>query len=99
MILTIYSIIATISWTGLSIYLFISLNQIKQLKAQPIITEQPALAIIVAVRNEEEDLEKALQSLCNINYNNHRLIVVNDRSTDRTAEILQKFDSPKLEII
>jgi glycosyltransferase involved in cell wall biosynthesis len=81
------------------IYLLLNLRKIKKLKAQPIIATQPALAIIVAVRNEEEDLEKALQSLCNINYCNHRLIVINDRSTDRTAEILQKFDSPKLEII
>jgi glycosyltransferase involved in cell wall biosynthesis len=99
MILTIYSIIITILWTGLTAYLLIGLKQIKQLKNQPIITEQPAVAIIVAVRNEEEDLEKALQSLCNINYTNHRLIVVNDRSTDRTAEILASFDHPKLSII
>jgi glycosyltransferase involved in cell wall biosynthesis len=94
-----YSVTVTVFGVAQLIYLLVSLRQIKRLKAQPIITEQPALAIIVAVRNEEEDLEKALQSLCNINYNNHHLIVVNDRSTDRTAEILRKFDHPKLEII
>jgi glycosyltransferase involved in cell wall biosynthesis len=81
------------------IYLLINLFDIKQLKNQPIVTEEPTVAIVVAVRNEEEDVEKALQSLCNINYTNHRLIVVNDRSTDRTAEILAKFDHPKLTII
>lgn len=95
----VYSLIATIVGSGTVVYLLLNLWKIKKLKAQPIIAEQPQLAIIVAVRNEEDDLEKALQSLCNINYNNHRLIVVNDRSTDRTAEILQKFDHPKLEII
>ncbi|MES2426858.1 MAG: glycosyltransferase family 2 protein [Bacteroidota bacterium] len=94
-----YSVIVTTIGTGMIIYLLLNLRQIKKLKAQPIIAEQPTLAIIVAVRNEEEDLEKALQSLCNINYNNHRLIVVNDRSTDRTAEILQNFDHSKLEIL
>ncbi|MGF7081154.1 glycosyltransferase [Mucilaginibacter sp. UYCu711] len=94
-----YSVTVTVFGVALMIYLLLNLRQIKQLKAQSIITEEPALAIIVAVRNEEEDLEKALQSLCNISYNNHRLIVVNDRSTDRTAEILQEFDHPKLEII
>jgi len=51
----------------------------------------PSLAIIIAVRNEEEDLANALQSVCNINYSNCRIMVVNDRSTDRTAAILQDF--------
>jgi len=94
-----YSIIAGITWIGVIIYLLISRKQIKRLKNQPIITEQPSLVIIIAVRNEEEDLEKALQSVCNINYQNHRIIVVNDRSTDRTAEILAGFSHPKLCII
>jgi len=60
----------------------------------------PPLAIIIAVRNEEEDLEKALQSVCHINYPNHRLIVVNDRSTDRTTDILKDFSLhyPKLQV-
>lgn len=99
MILLVYAVIISAIWIGLTAYLSIGLNSIEQLKAQPIIAVQPPLAIIVAVRNEEEDLEKALQSLCNINYTNHRLIVVNDRSTDRTAEILARFNHPKLTII
>jgi glycosyltransferase involved in cell wall biosynthesis len=86
-------------WIGLMAYLLINLRNIKQLKAQPIITQQPYVAIIIAVRNEEEDIEKALQSVCNLRYQNHRIIVVNDRSTDRTAEILQKFNHPKVSII
>jgi glycosyltransferase involved in cell wall biosynthesis len=86
-------------WVGLTSYLLISLRKIKQLKAQPITTHQPQVAIIIAVRNEEEDIENALQSVCNLNYQNHRIIVVNDRSTDGTAAILQKFNHPKISII
>lgn len=52
---------------------------------------EPSLDIIIAVRNEEADLAKALYSLCHINYRNYRLIVVNDRSTDGTASILAEF--------
>jgi len=89
----------SVIWIGVIAYISIGLNSIKQLKNQPLANNQPPLAIVVAVRNEEEDLEKALQSLCNINYTNHRLIVVNDRSTDRTAEILARFNHPKLTII
>jgi glycosyltransferase involved in cell wall biosynthesis len=99
MIILVYSILVSINWIILVIYLLVNLYDIKQLKNQTIVTREPAVAIIVAVRNEEEDVEKALQSLCNINYTNHRLIVVNDRSTDRTAEILSRFDHPKLTII
>lgn len=99
MILLVYSIVATVIWIGFMAYLLNGLHQIKKLKAQPISTEQPPLAIIIAVRNEEEDLEKALRSVCNINYQNHRIIVVNDRSTDRTAEILAGFDQPRMKVI
>ncbi|MDN3549402.1 glycosyltransferase [Mucilaginibacter aquaedulcis] len=95
-----YSIWVSFSWVGMVIYLLINLKKIKQVKTQPLIETEPPLAIIIAVRNEEEDLENALQSVCNINYNNHRIIVVNDRSTDGTASILQGFIShyPKLTV-
>jgi glycosyltransferase involved in cell wall biosynthesis len=98
MMLQIYSIIATVGWIGLCAYLLWGFSKIKQLKDQPFSTTQPAVAIIIAVRNEEADLEKALQSVCKLNYDNHRIIVVNDRSTDRTAEILQLFNHPKLSV-
>src|SRR5471030_1390142 len=76
---------------GLTLYLFWGFSRIEQLSAQAIMNNPPPVAVIIAVRNEEEDLANGLQSVCNINYNNCRIIVVNDRSTDRTAEILQEF--------
>jgi cellulose synthase/poly-beta-1,6-N-acetylglucosamine synthase-like glycosyltransferase len=76
---------------ALTIYLFWGFKSIKHLRAQTIIDNLPPVAIIIAVRNEEEDLANALQSVCNLNYSNYRIIVVNDRSTDRTSEILQEF--------
>jgi cellulose synthase/poly-beta-1,6-N-acetylglucosamine synthase-like glycosyltransferase len=99
MILLVYSITITTIGVAMTLYILVNLHRIKKLKGQPIVTDEPALAIIVAVRNEEEDVEKALQSLCNINYNNHRLIVINDRSTDNTGEILKRFNHPRLQVI
>jgi cellulose synthase/poly-beta-1,6-N-acetylglucosamine synthase-like glycosyltransferase len=86
---------------GLNIYLLVGLSQIRRLSAQPLIIDEPSLDIVIAVRNEEQDLEKALQSLCNINYKNYRIIAVNDRSTDRTAEILERFERqfPQIEVV
>ncbi len=100
MIIQVYSILAGVGCIGMVIYLLINLKKIKQLDKQPLADTQPGLAIIIPVRNEEADLEKALQSICNINYDNYRIIVINDRSTDRTPQILDTFAKqyPKLTV-
>lgn len=48
------------------------------------------LAIVVPACNEEESIEQALQSLIALDYDNYEVIAVNDRSTDRTAEIMDR---------
>ena len=94
-------LIITLITIALNLILLTGYKKISPLKAQPIIDTEPSLAIIVAVRNEEEDLEKALHSVCNLNYKNYRVVVVNDRSTDRTAEILEGFKTryPQLAVV
>jgi cellulose synthase/poly-beta-1,6-N-acetylglucosamine synthase-like glycosyltransferase len=88
MILFWCSVTISLITVGLTVYLLIGFSSIKQLKLLPLITNQPPVAIIIPVRNEEADLEKALTSVCNLNYNNYRVLVVNDRSTDGTGGIL-----------
>jgi len=87
------SLLVTIFWVALSIYLLINSYKIKFLRDEKVIKTlaEPAVAIIIAVRNEEEELEKALDSLCNLSYSNYRLVLVNDRSTDQTPKILENF--------
>jgi glycosyltransferase involved in cell wall biosynthesis len=51
----------------------------------------PSLSIIVAARNEERFMEGALSSLLEIDYPELEVIVVNDRSTDRTGDILARL--------
>jgi cellulose synthase/poly-beta-1,6-N-acetylglucosamine synthase-like glycosyltransferase len=51
----------------------------------------PVLSIIVPARNEEKHIEAALQSLLNQNYRNTEILVVDDRSSDGTAAILDKM--------
>lgn len=48
----------------------------------------PLVSLIVPACNEERGIEEAIHSLLKQSYYNLEIIVVNDRSTDRTGEIL-----------
>jgi glycosyltransferase involved in cell wall biosynthesis len=53
----------------------------------------PRVSIIVPARNEEETIEQALHTLLALDYDNYEVIAVNDRSTDRTGEIMERVAS------
>ena len=48
----------------------------------------PRLSVVVPARNEEPELESSLASLLEQDHPNLEVILVNDRSTDRTGEIM-----------
>src|SRR5579864_196664 len=50
----------------------------------------PLVSVIVPARNEEDSIATALHSLLSLDYENYEVIAVNDRSTDRTGEILER---------
>jgi glycosyltransferase involved in cell wall biosynthesis len=50
----------------------------------------PRVSIIVPARNEERDVEQSLTRLLELDYGNYEVIAVNDRSTDRTGEIMER---------
>ena len=50
----------------------------------------PCVSIIVPARNEEAEIENCLRSLLALDYDNYEVISVNDRSTDRTGEIMEQ---------
>jgi glycosyltransferase involved in cell wall biosynthesis len=52
----------------------------------------PRVSIIVPARNEEDSIESALNTLLALDYDNYEVIAVNDRSTDRTGEILDAME-------
>ncbi len=57
------------------------------------LTGNPRVAIIVPARNEESSIEQALQRLLVLDYDNYEVIAINDRSTDRTGEIMDAMGS------
>jgi glycosyltransferase involved in cell wall biosynthesis len=59
-------------------------------------TVHPRVSIIVPARNEEGDIEEALGRLLQLDYDNYEVLAVDDRSTDRTGEIMEQVAaSPK----
>jgi len=50
----------------------------------------PRVSIIVPARNEESDIEQSLNRLLELDYDNYEVIAVNDRSTDRTGEMMER---------
>ena len=51
----------------------------------------PSVSVIVAARNEQKNIGAALESLLQIDYDDYEILVVNDRSTDGTSDILADF--------
>ena len=50
----------------------------------------PRVSIIVPARNEEDHIEQTLVRLLQLDYANYEVLAVNDRSTDRTGEVMDR---------
>lgn len=54
---------------------------------------EPRVSVIVPARNEEADIRETLTKLLALDYSNYEIIAVNDRSTDRTGQIMDEVTS------
>ncbi|MBN1399140.1 MAG: glycosyltransferase [Bacteroidetes bacterium] len=54
---------------------------------------QPAVSVIVAARNEENTIGLLLDCLLKQTYTNLEIIIINDRSIDRTCDIIAEYQS------
>jgi len=68
-------------------------RRLKPLRDTPAAADGPCplVSIVVAVRNEERHLQAAITALLHLAYPHYELIVVDDRSDDRTPEILAQL--------
>lgn len=58
-----------------------------------------AVSIIIAARNEKNNLKKLIPELLSQHFDNFEIIIINDRSTDGSMEFLDNIESDKLHII
>jgi glycosyltransferase involved in cell wall biosynthesis len=52
---------------------------------------RPLISVLIPARNEEENIKNILEDLLIQDYGNIEVLVVNDQSDDRTAEIVRDF--------
>lgn len=67
----------------------------------PLEGDFPRVSIVIPARNEERNLEEALRSVLAQDYPDVEIVVVDDRSTDRTGEILDRMATadPRLKVV
>ena len=59
----------------------------------------PLVTVLVAVHDGEQFLATALSSILGQTLADLELLVVDDASTDRTPEVLERFDDPRLRVL
>ena len=64
-----------------------------------LITPPPLISVIMPVRNGERFLHEAIASILGQTYQDFELIIIDDYSSDRTPEILQSFQDPRISVI
>jgi chlorobactene glucosyltransferase len=57
----------------------------------PTSESSPLISVIIPARNETRNIRRCIQALCNQTYPNYEIIVVDDRSTDDTPQILAEL--------
>ncbi len=60
---------------------------------------KPKVSVIVPARNEEGFIEKCLASLLDQDYENYEIIAIDDRSDDKTGEIIRKMANKNSKIV
>jgi cellulose synthase/poly-beta-1,6-N-acetylglucosamine synthase-like glycosyltransferase len=89
-------LLAAVACTGVGCYLVIIALGVQEMRrlgdfAGAGISLQPRVSVIVPACNEEVNIARAVLSLLAQDYDNLEILVVNDRSVDDTAAVLQRL--------
>jgi len=57
---------------------------------------EPIISVVMAVYNSEKYIREAVDSILNQTFRNFEFIIINDGSTDKTQEILESYNDPRI---
>ena len=63
------------------------------------ILEMPIISVLTTFHNAESTLGEAIDSICRQDMRAFELILVDDGSTDRSAEVAQRFSDPRVRLL
>ena len=94
---TVWAIISLISFMFLySFYMYcVQKYRKRKLKKNPPIINydfHPFVSVFIPCHNEEEVIEKTVENIQKLDYDSFEVILIDDRSTDNTPEILKKLE-------
>ena len=81
------------------IYYFRYFLPLSKFTSKKINSAQPKVSVVICAHNEEINLKKNLESILNQKYPDFEVIVVDDRSTDKTSEIVKSVENDKINLI
>jgi chlorobactene glucosyltransferase len=93
------SIIVAVAWFFSFTRTLLHLRVIPRLRAGEVPLRTPLVSVIVPARNEGRVIEQTVRAWLAQSYAPFELIVVNDRSSDGTGEILHAIDDPRLVVV
>ena len=89
---TIYCILFSLVWCAsfLVVHLFRRIRIFEKANS-PLPPKWPRLSVVIASCNDADTIEKAVNTLLQQDYPNLEIVVVNDRSTDGTGQIIKRI--------
>jgi len=91
--LAVYAVCGLLYWILQMVFMIRTIRSVRVLEELPIGNEQqwPRISVVVPARNEEDTVEQAVRSRLGSDYPNLEILLVNDRSSDRTGDIIEKI--------
>lgn len=89
----VFSVLIILYFIEHSVFVLGLLRNLKRPKVESDSALLPSVTVIVAARNEEDNIGQCIESLLALNYPTDKLqiIIVNDRSTDSTKDIILRY--------
>ena len=92
-------VVLVVAWAWTLAVTIVNLALIPRLRGAPAPSPAPLVSVVIPARNEERTIERTVRAMLAQTYAQLEVIVVNDRSTDRTAEILAGIDDSRLVVV